>query len=354
MLIAGTMGDGSWASGRNLLALRPAAPPDIAAEPVALDFGERDIDDGPSPALAILAVNQGLGALRFGVPAFAIVGPDAASFAIVGSPAADPLAPGESVAVAIAFDPARTGLHEASLAIATNDPDSPVLSVPLSGGGIQTPGAASLGDLSGNGEGEMQLRWANPNTAPLAFFAMAYDVYEEEFVSFDGFGSALPVAPDATSATLPLAFTGAYHAWIGSYYPDGAWFVSDPMTAILYGGLPHAPRRVQVEPVLGQGQVRLRWKTDLYGVWHYQIVCYKHSEGFVAVDGPSAALGIEPWTFVDYGGLAFDAARASFIEGWADFRLPGPGVYTFFIRGVSWMDPHWGGAYGTATAFVLP
>ena len=94
--------------------------------------------------------------------------------------------------------------------------------------------------------------------------------------------------------------------------------------------------------------MRLHWKPEIYGTWHWQITVCQVDTGFLPVDGPC---GNALWHFIDYGGGAFTAGQADFFAGWADFTLPANGAYWLFLRGASWLgpfDPPTTGEYGTA------
>ncbi|OPZ03743.1 MAG: hypothetical protein BWZ10_03266 [candidate division BRC1 bacterium ADurb.BinA364] len=139
---------------------------------------------------------------------------------------------------------------------------------------------------------------------------------------------------------MPLAFSGAYHLWIGNLYASSNWQPSAPWTGILYGGVPHPNLAPQAES-LGEGDVRLAWTPDPYGVWHYQILVFRGGTGYIEPpDGPSAGFGFGLWTFIDYGAAAHAPAKASFADGWARFRLETPGEYWLAIRAVGWLPPY--------------
>ncbi len=312
--------------------------PSVVPNPGSLPFGNVDIDNGA----AILTVEIGNGGtlpLVFGSPAFQVVGD--ADFAIANSPSTADLGRSESVLVDIAFDPASLGPKNAVLRVQSNDPVNPVFDIPLSGAGVQTQGAPILMNVSDNGDGSVSAWWANPNLLPSALLALVYDIYEDDYVVFDNLGAPAPfksLDPAATSATLDLAYPGGYHLWVSNLYADLSWHVSNPWSGILYSGVPQ-PILDAAAQDLGGNTARLSWKPNLYGVWHYQIVIYKDGEGFITPTGPSSSKGFDPWTFIDYGGAAFDNTLASFAGGWADFGLTGPGQYTFYIRAVGWVPP---------------
>ncbi|OPZ17622.1 MAG: hypothetical protein BWZ10_01167 [candidate division BRC1 bacterium ADurb.BinA364] len=186
------------------------------------------------------------------------------------------------------------------------------------------------------------MHWDNPFAPPWLHIVLAYDIYNQAYVAWDGGVPYKLVSPDKTSDTLPLIYTGGYHLWTSNLYEDSSWHVSVPWSGIMYSGEQHPLLDVALANQ-GPNQVQLTWRPDLYGTWYYQILVYKDGAGFVdVVDGPSKFLGIDPWTFIDYGENpgAYDPTKANFFQGWANFTLPGPGTYTFFMRSVGWLPPY--------------
>ncbi|MCX7014698.1 MAG: hypothetical protein NTW86_19475, partial [Candidatus Sumerlaeota bacterium] len=86
------------------------------------------------------------------------------------------------------------------------------------------------------------------------------------------------------------------------------------------------------------GVWRLHWNPEVYGTWLDQIAIYQNGVGWIApLDGPSSAFPqFSPWTFLDYGGLAYDSSKGDFFAGWADFTLPPGGSFVFFLNFKAW------------------
>ena len=217
-------------------------------------------------------------------------------------------------------------------------------------GGLAAPDLVSVADA---GVGDALLRWSNPGDPPAQFLGFAWDIYSGQWAPAGADGSMwFPTPPLATSGTLVLAQSGAYHAWISSQYP-AAWLPClNPWTGILYSGTPHPPLDAAAQFVAGR-DVRLTWRPEIYGTWHCQIIAYRVDDAnpaagqYVEVDGPS---GHALWHFVDFGGLGYQAGEASFFDGWADLTLPSAGQYWLLIRGVGWPAPWPTGPF--AAAFV--
>ncbi|MCX7016343.1 MAG: hypothetical protein NTW86_27940 [Candidatus Sumerlaeota bacterium] len=216
------------------------------------------------------------------------------------------------------------------------------------------PGPPNLRTVTDNLDGTSHMTWANPYPAPAQFLGFAWDIYARYWVvrGLNGW-IWFPYPPEATEGDIDLGYSGAYHAWISSQYPDGSWYpCPNPWTGLQLGGTPHTPMDVWVED-LGDRRVRLHWRPDPSGTWHWQIIAWYEGGGFIPVDGPS---GAALWHLIDYGGTAFAPGQADFFAGWADLTLPSDGAYWLFLRGTSWCppyDPPTTGDYGAAFVYVL-
>ena len=214
-------------------------------------------------------------------------------------------------------------------------------------------GPPNLRTVVDNLDGTSHMTWMNPYPAPAQFLGFAWDVYADYWVTQGWNGTPwFPYPPAASEGDIDLAYSGAYHVWISNQYPDGSWYpCSNPWTGIQLGGTPHAPMDVWVED-LGDRRVRLHWRPDHYGTWHWQIVVWQENGGFIPVAGPS---GNAMWHFVDYGGALYAPGQADFFAGWADFTLPADGAYWLFLRAAGWRppyDPPTTGDYGAAFVYI--
>ncbi|MCX7015839.1 MAG: right-handed parallel beta-helix repeat-containing protein [Candidatus Sumerlaeota bacterium] len=203
---------------------------------------------------------------------------------------------------------------------------------------IVTPPA--LSDAWDAGGGKIGMTWVRDNgTSPVLDLAIAYDVYEGQFAPRGWAGTIwFPFAPAAVSGEMDVARSGGYHAWISRLWADGFWLpCSNPRTLIVYSGTPHLPSGLQAEN-RGDGVWRLHWNPEIYGTWLAQIIIYQKDIGWIApLDGPSSGFPqLAPWTFVDYGTAAYDPAKASFLQGWADFLLPPGGPFYLFVNFRAW------------------
>ena len=97
----------------------------------ALDFGEWEVTDGPTPSKAVTIGNEGKGQLV--VVRTAIEGEDAGEFVPTWNKAKSTVEPGHSQQLKIAFAPLSAGKKTAALRIETNDPERLVSEILLSG-----------------------------------------------------------------------------------------------------------------------------------------------------------------------------------------------------------------------------
>ncbi|HEX8120887.1 MAG TPA: choice-of-anchor D domain-containing protein [Solirubrobacteraceae bacterium] len=119
----------------------------LSTTPVALAFGARDIDDGPTTAQSATITNTGTQTVS--LSALTLSG-DAAHFARLTGAAGDcaattTLVAGAACSVRVAFDPSSIGAKVATVSITSNAGPS---TIDLSGSGIQTQVAATPGTLA--------------------------------------------------------------------------------------------------------------------------------------------------------------------------------------------------------------
>lgn len=110
--------------------------PDIQVTPAALNFGEWYWDAGTTGPLTLLIENKGAGQLEFTGAGIQIVGANPGDFEINPSAATTPLAPAASRTLYVYFNPTESFPKSAILRITTNDPDTAIVNVPLTGKGI--------------------------------------------------------------------------------------------------------------------------------------------------------------------------------------------------------------------------
>ncbi|PLX32783.1 MAG: hypothetical protein C0600_01605 [Ignavibacteria bacterium] len=116
--------------------------PEIVIDSSAIDFGEVELGDRRDTV--IVFHNEGYGPLIVGD--LELAGSDPGEFAIT---AADEYTvnPGDSAMFTVSFIPTSIYLKEAVLRMQTNDSDSPVITIPLSGTGVTTLEAGCRADL---------------------------------------------------------------------------------------------------------------------------------------------------------------------------------------------------------------
>ena len=116
----------------------PAAPqPDISVSPTSLPFG--DVNVGSSSTQNLRITNNGTQNLV--VSSVTIIGTDAGQFSIVVGSCGSltpTILPSSNCEIGVTFSPTSTGAKTASLSISSNDPDTPLLDIPLTGTGLAT------------------------------------------------------------------------------------------------------------------------------------------------------------------------------------------------------------------------
>ncbi len=110
-----------------------AAAPEIVVAPLALDFGEQDVDAGPAPSQTVTIANVGSTDLQ--LTAVGLTGADAMDLAIADDTGEVTLTPGATRTVHISFDPVSPGGKSASLSIQSDDADESTVNVALAGVG---------------------------------------------------------------------------------------------------------------------------------------------------------------------------------------------------------------------------
>ncbi|MBN1515199.1 Ig-like domain repeat protein [Candidatus Sumerlaeota bacterium] len=119
---------------------------EIGVDPMTLNFGERDVDDGAA-ALDLTISSVGTDDLEFtsgGVYVTSALG----QFALDPSADLSPMAPGTTRTWQLTFDPSTTGVSGGSLTINSNAQTSPTVVVILTGVGTQGPQITILRDVS--------------------------------------------------------------------------------------------------------------------------------------------------------------------------------------------------------------
>lgn len=107
-----------------------ASPVDISVSPSIVDFGTR-IAPGDTATANVTIKNTGSTTLD--VTDISIGGPNASSYIIVDGVEPVRLEPGESQRVQVEFAPTSDGTKQATLTVASNDTDAPVVTVALRG-----------------------------------------------------------------------------------------------------------------------------------------------------------------------------------------------------------------------------
>jgi hypothetical protein len=125
----------------------PAIPglPDLSTDPGAMSFGT--VQSGETVLRSLVIANQGT--VNLEIEKVSIAGANASEFEIITDDCSgNSFAYAESGTVTIRFSPVNPGAKSAAVTIGSNDPDAPVIDVPLTATGIEPPAVTNL-EISG-------------------------------------------------------------------------------------------------------------------------------------------------------------------------------------------------------------
>ena len=121
----------------------PALPDITVSSPSGHDFGSRNTAAGASAPFTFTVTNDGDADLS--ISSVTIVGGDSGNFGVdTDNCGGETLAPTESCTILVVFDPSTTGLKNATLRIASNDPDENPVDRALSGTGTSGPTTGTI------------------------------------------------------------------------------------------------------------------------------------------------------------------------------------------------------------------
>lgn len=112
------------------LTLTVTGAANIVVDPLSLDYG--DVYVGGTSVLGVTVSNNGTDLLT--ISALEV---DHGGFSVDGNGFA--LNPGDELVVPVSFDPTTVAVYNANLLVHSDDPDQPVVSVPLAGAGVAAP-----------------------------------------------------------------------------------------------------------------------------------------------------------------------------------------------------------------------
>lgn len=183
--------------------------PNIAVTPASYDYGNVYI--GNSAARSFTIHNTGSATLE--VSAASLTGTNAGEFGIsAGGPFS--IAPGDSQAVEITFNPATAGAKSAIWRVQSNDPDQGILDAPLSGTGLTPmpdiaidPAAHDFGAVALLSGASQQFTLSNAGAADLQVSAISLEGAEAaEFSIDEGGATPFTLAPGGTHL-ITVGFT---------------------------------------------------------------------------------------------------------------------------------------------------
>lgn len=172
----------------------PQPSPAIDVDPLLLDFGPVLIGNSATENLTI--TNLGTADL---VVELEVTGMDAASFGVPTSGYVLP--PDDFVVVPLTFMPLEEGLLEAMVRITSNDPNAPVLDVPLAGIGDEPdePDVIDFGTVVVGEEATYEFGLENTGSSPLN---VTVGLFDDDTGSFSADPDAFVLAPGAMQTIL--------------------------------------------------------------------------------------------------------------------------------------------------------
>ncbi len=150
--------------------------PDVTVSPTSLGFGK--VREGQTASRTFTIQNAGTGPLT--VSSLMITGAGAAKFKVIGVSAPFTLAPSTPpTTIQVNYSPTAVGATSAQLSVVSDDPDSPSISVALSGEGVAPALSLSAANLNFGGQlvnrqsTVRTVQISNTGTAPLLVSTLA-------------------------------------------------------------------------------------------------------------------------------------------------------------------------------------
>jgi hypothetical protein len=161
------------------------AAPDIVVEPLSVDFGVVEAGGSSEPA-AVTVTNVGAAAL--GLDAVELAGGPFTLTTALGSAL---LAPGESTIFAVTYVPDEAGAFTSEARVSSNDPDSPLVSVALSGGALAgeievSPAFTDLGTLEPGAVATVDITYTNVGDGALTLSGFTFTATSSEMTLLSG------------------------------------------------------------------------------------------------------------------------------------------------------------------------
>ncbi len=182
--------------------------PGISASSTSLDFGTVNV--GATPAMPINL--RSVGTQDLSVTSFVLGGTNAVQFSVSapGNATVAPCASDPSFNIQVSYKPSAAGTHAATLAIASNDPDSSPLTIQLKGKSVApevdvTPSSLDFGAVRVGVPGTRKVTIKNVGTASLSVTSIALQFGNRGFAKTAGAANTT-LAPQG-SVTVDVTFT---------------------------------------------------------------------------------------------------------------------------------------------------
>ena len=207
------------------------ASPEIEVVPSILYFGEYS----GTPVVRSLTISN-TGEATLDITSITIQGSEASAFSNQSSLSQVLIEPSDSVVLPFLFTP-QSAMNEATVSIASNDIDAPIVAVPLQGSLSApmlsvTPNPVEVGEQLLGCYGEHRFQVQNIGTAPLTINDISSGSTELSFVSM----SSLPLvlAPEE-SETLNISFTPSSISTIQEVFDVQSDAINQPYSFIAQG-----------------------------------------------------------------------------------------------------------------------
>jgi len=152
---------------------QPAPNPDIYVDPWSYDFGEVKVTASASTTFTISNIGD------VDLELYSCVRSGDPNFSISVNPQGAIIAPGASEALEVEFYPTAETSYSATIDIASDDPDEPIVSVDVYGDGVTpeieiTPDYHDFGDVVVDCDDSVDIEIASVGTAPLSLYGWSF------------------------------------------------------------------------------------------------------------------------------------------------------------------------------------
>jgi outer membrane protein OmpA-like peptidoglycan-associated protein len=178
--------------------------PNIVVVTTSLAFGDVLVNPSPAPSMPVTISNTGTSTLTFTASSPSSV------YTLGGCSSACNVAPGASAQFTVTFAPTAPGDVNVNLTVASNDPDTPSVTIPVTGRGIapqiSSPTPLAFGDVEvGKTSGSQDLTVTNTGTSTLTISGASISSGAADYTVMSGTtGSQMTAVPAGGSVSWTL------------------------------------------------------------------------------------------------------------------------------------------------------